>query len=407
MKKYLILGVSLFVLCLIVLIVLLPDPVAASTLPSSPVANVFPMITPPYTAPDSPVLEGQDMNYYVGFANSGPDVATNVVLTVELPAGTIFKSYIILEPGVTVTTPAVDAPGIVRATIPVLEPGHLINTYLVITPFGPTRQITFTGTVTTDSTDPNPANNSQTVISYFSAPSFVDSPPAVVSGYGTINGTATPASPCNDPPAVVFSTSMEGRFSDLLYRPLTYHIVSIVDNSPDPVPGVNLMDQVELTGSQLTFMPTSLQANRSFTILVKANNGVADSQDYVSVIITVGSVPPCLLQVDFDAAGGLPQPAAQFVEAGGKITEPGLVTLAGHTFTGWFTEDDPDTPWDFATQTVSEPMTLHAGWAEVEPLPVTGETASGLSFVLGILLLLLAAGLSVYHIKWIRGQRDD
>ena len=403
MKKYLILGVFLFVLCLIVF---MPSPVAASSLSTSAVADVQPAITPPAQSPDYPVLEGEDMDYYVGVYNSGPDEAANVILTIELPVGTVFKSLYIPVAGSTVTTPDVGATGTVRVVIPAMVDYIMFDTYLVITPAGPTRQIIFTATVTTDSTDPDQTNNSQTTISYFSAPSFIDSPPTVVSGYETINGTATPASPCNNPTAVAFSTSMDGWFSDLIDRPLTYHLVSIVDNSPDPVPGIDLLEQVELTGSQLTFTPTSLQANRSFTIQIKANNGVADSQDFVSVDIAVNSVPPCLLQVDFDAAGGLPQPVTQLIEAGGKVIEPGLITLAGYTFTGWFSDANPDTPWDFATQTVSEAMTLHAGWAEVVPIPVTGESTPGLPLVLGAFLLVLAAALTGYQVRLAASYRN-
>lgn len=201
MKKYLFLGFFLFVLCLIVF---LPNPVTASSLPSSAEADVQPAITPPAPGPEWPVMEGEDMNYYVGVYNAGPDEAANVIVTIELPVGTLFKSLNLPDAGSTFTAPDVGETGVVRMVIPAIDSREIINSYLVITPIGPTRQIIFTATVTTDSTDLDLTNNSQTTISYFSAPSFVDSPPAVVSGYEIVVGTATPASPCNNPSAAFF-----------------------------------------------------------------------------------------------------------------------------------------------------------------------------------------------------------
>ena len=66
--------------------------------------------------------------------------------------------------------------------------------------------------------------------------------------------------------------------------------------------------------------------------------------------------------VTFDSAGGssvLPQTVA----SGGLVTEPTDPTRYGWSFGGWY---DGTTAWTFATDTVSEDITLMADWDVVE-----------------------------------------
>ncbi len=63
--------------------------------------------------------------------------------------------------------------------------------------------------------------------------------------------------------------------------------------------------------------------------------------------------------ITFDSAGGTTVPS-QKVLSGKKIKKPAAPTKVGYTFTGWFVADDE---WNFLAYTVTDDMTLTAGWA--------------------------------------------
>ena len=65
--------------------------------------------------------------------------------------------------------------------------------------------------------------------------------------------------------------------------------------------------------------------------------------------------------VTFDSKGGSDLSPA-YVGNGGHVLEPAAPTRAGYTFTGWYSDADLTTAWDFDADTVSGDMTLYAGW---------------------------------------------
>jgi uncharacterized repeat protein (TIGR02543 family) len=79
--------------------------------------------------------------------------------------------------------------------------------------------------------------------------------------------------------------------------------------------------------------------------------------------------------VTFNANGGTPAPQAKTVEKGGKVTEPQGVTKANSTLDGWYKETAFSSKWNFATDTVTADITLHAKWV-LDP----AETTKPLSF---------------------------
>jgi len=67
--------------------------------------------------------------------------------------------------------------------------------------------------------------------------------------------------------------------------------------------------------------------------------------------------------VTFVAGGGLPTPTEQLVLYGSNITRPAPMTRTGFSFGGWFTSANfAGNAWNFATNTVEGPITLHAKW---------------------------------------------
>jgi uncharacterized repeat protein (TIGR02543 family) len=70
--------------------------------------------------------------------------------------------------------------------------------------------------------------------------------------------------------------------------------------------------------------------------------------------------------VNFDAHGGSPVPAQQTIASGAKATAPTPTpSRDGFSLEGWYTEAAYTTKWDFAVNTVTAIITLHAKWTEV------------------------------------------
>ena len=65
--------------------------------------------------------------------------------------------------------------------------------------------------------------------------------------------------------------------------------------------------------------------------------------------------------VTFDSNGGSDL-SPVYVGNGGHVLEPAAPTRSGYTFTGWYSDADLTTAWDFEADTVSGDMTLYAGW---------------------------------------------
>jgi Listeria-Bacteroides repeat domain (List_Bact_rpt). len=74
-----------------------------------------------------------------------------------------------------------------------------------------------------------------------------------------------------------------------------------------------------------------------------------------------GNNDPETFAVTFNANGGMPQPPTQTVTKGGKVDEP-TITKANNKLDGWYTESSFTTKWNFATDTVTAVIALHAKW---------------------------------------------
>ncbi len=115
-------------------------------------------------SPD-PVSPGDDITYTIVITNAGPSDAQNLQLTDNIPANTTFLSaFQTSGPAFTLTTPPSGSGGTVTATIPSFAAGatatFTLMVHVVNNPSGAT--ISNTASVTSVTTDPNTANNSDT-----------------------------------------------------------------------------------------------------------------------------------------------------------------------------------------------------------------------------------------------------
>lgn len=69
-------------------------------------------------------------------------------------------------------------------------------------------------------------------------------------------------------------------------------------------------------------------------------------------------------RVSFDTQGGTTVEMQKGIMYGELIEEPEPPAREGFVFDGWYLDPDGTMPWDPETDTVTESMTLYAGWRE-------------------------------------------
>jgi uncharacterized repeat protein (TIGR02543 family) len=90
-----------------------------------------------------------------------------------------------------------------------------------------------------------------------------------------------------------------------------------------------------------------------------------------------------LYTVSFNAYGGTAV-ASQAVAKGGYATEPAEPLLGEHAFAGWYREAAYQTAWNFASDPVTNDLTLHAQWSRA---------SAGLEYI-------LTNGGTAYAVNW-------
>jgi uncharacterized repeat protein (TIGR01451 family) len=118
-------------------------------------------------ATPSTVNAGNNITYTEAITNNGPATATGLSFTEATPTGTTFTS-VSAPAGWSCTTPAVGVAGTINCTAASLAASAVANILLVVNVPANTAGgaiITASSTVTTTSSDPNPANNTNIMVS--------------------------------------------------------------------------------------------------------------------------------------------------------------------------------------------------------------------------------------------------
>jgi uncharacterized repeat protein (TIGR01451 family) len=137
-----------------------PTPTPTQTPTPTPTISPADLALTKSDAPD-PVLSGGLLTYTVVVTNNGPALASNVVMTDPLPAGTTFATCV---PSLgTCSGPSVGTNGTVTASIgDIGASGAVTVTITVNVTAGAGTTLSNTATATSSTADPNPANNSAT-----------------------------------------------------------------------------------------------------------------------------------------------------------------------------------------------------------------------------------------------------
>ena len=81
----------------------------------------------------------------------------------------------------------------------------------------------------------------------------------------------------------------------------------------------------------------------------------------------------CTVTFNANGHGTAPAPQTNLWSNESKATQPTAPTESGYVFTGWYTDAQCTTPWNFSTDVVPDNMTLYAGWdLEVQGLQGSG-----------------------------------
>ncbi|MDR2918054.1 MAG: InlB B-repeat-containing protein [Tannerella sp.] len=135
-------------------------------------------------------------------------------------------------------------------------------------------------------------------------------------------------------------------------------------------------------------LPQGLVNGSSFGGWYTEANGHGNKWNFDSDIATQDMLLWALwvFEVTFDSQGGSPVATVTDVQ-GQLIPEPLDPTKSGLTFAGWYTNQMYTTAWDFATDRVTQNMTLYAKWtANVTFDSQGGSTVSSITGVQGLLI---------------------
>jgi len=207
-------------------------------------------------SPD-PVIAGQNITYTVTVSNSGPDAATNVVLTDAVPAGTSFVVGTVSQGTIN------ESAGVVTASLGTINASSSATFTLVVTvnPNVADGAIVTNTATATSATDVTPANNSDTEGTQVIAQADVsvtktDSPDPVVAGSDLTYTLTVANSGPSDAQNVVLSDSI----------PVGTSAVSFAQNSGPSA-------ALAFTGTSFTasFDTLAAGATATFTMVVTVN----------------------------------------------------------------------------------------------------------------------------------------
>ena len=100
---------------------------------------------------------------------------------------------------------------------------------------------------------------------------------------------------------------------------------------------------------------------------------------------------------DKNGHGDESTPSTQYVAEGGKVSAVSDLSEAGYSFGGWYTNSScTGSAWNFASNTVSEDITLYAKWTPIPGVSLTASKTTGIN--VGETITLTATGVNASNI---------
>lgn len=130
--------------------------------------------------------------------------------------------------------------------------------------------------------------------------------------------------------------------------------------------------EIGISAFNLQGIPSDL--NTKWYINGNEQNEWNQVEGKITEATTLYSTPQTTHEVTFETNGGSTVNAKVVVE-GEFVTKPDDPTQDGYIFDGWYRED-LQTLWNFATDPVTEPITLHAKWTAASPF-TTSDNSDG------------------------------
>lgn len=202
-----------------------------------------------------PVAEGETLTYTIAVNNTGPDTATNVVVTDTLPLAVTYNTATSTQGSCT------QAGRTVTCDLGALTSGEAASVTITVTPVavGTDQTITNSAVVTSDETDTNPGNNSQTEQT-------------------TVNVVAPPR-------ADLALTKTDSPDPVAVGNPLTYTL-SVSNNGPDTATGTTVTDSLPGSVAFVSANPTQGTCAHSGGVVI-CDIGSVNSGATATVTITV------------------------------------------------------------------------------------------------------------------------
>lgn len=150
------------------------------------------------------------------------------------------------------------------------------------------------------------------------------------------------------------------------------------DNSPNPIIMTlgNTIPTLTPASSYDNYDPegkgAAVDVPQDMVISYDEDDGITDNMWYGWTLVTDPKT------VIFDSNGGSEVPM-HIVENGSSLSEPSNPTRNGYTFTGWYTDEECTTLWNF-DDPVTGNMTLYAGW-DAEPHVISYRSNGGIGTI--------------------------
>ena len=223
--------------------------------------------------------------------------------------------------------------------------------------------------------------------------------PVVVSGSETQSGSAAPAADDASVPLSPYVSDVSAWFSDAdASDSLTYDIVSATDSS---TPSVDVTSDITWSGGQIVYIPDDAQALKTVTIVVKANDGHADSTGNVTITVAVGAKPANYTPGGEVTSGGNTEKVTTSTNgSGSSAVTTANVTLSGTTSGGTITAS-------VTSNTMNTLISEASGAEKAGGKAVIGITIGSASGAAGAAVTIPSASLRQYGRQHKRGIADN